>query len=69
VRTVSDEPGAHARELLARQRPALLDVLQKHLECDLVHLERRRRTAERTALRTAECTALFACRVRVRVRV
>ena len=48
MRTVSVVPGAHARELLARQRPALLYVLQKHLECDLVHLERRRRAAECT---------------------
>jgi hypothetical protein len=48
VRTVSVVPGADARELAGRQRRALLDVLQQHLECDLVCLERRRRTAAGT---------------------
>jgi hypothetical protein len=61
VRTVNVAPGADAHELAGRERRALLDVLQQHLECDLVCLERRRWTAE--------CTRLVACRVRVRVRV
>ena len=54
-------PGAHARELAARQRRAFLDVLQEHRARDPVRLERRRRTAHGTGL--------VACRVRARVRV
>ena len=65
VRTVSLVPGADARELVRRQRHALLDMLEERLERDIVRAERRRRAVVGAALDAALGAGVLAVHARL----